>query len=183
MEQLFDKADEYDDMLNQGLKLSGETKEFFLDGRLKLMQKNLPKGFAPKRVLDFGCGIGDTTEVLAQLYPNAQIVGIDTAEDALKHARTNASSNRLSFISVDAFDEKETFDLAYVNGVFHHIPLHLRQQSATTVCNALKPGGYFGYFENNPWNLGTKMVMSRIPFDRDAITLSYLGSPHSSIIS
>ncbi len=24
-------------------------------------------------------------------------------------------------------------------------------------------------FENNPWNPGTRLVMSRIPFDRDAV--------------
>ena len=27
-------------------------------------------------------------------------------------------------------------------------------------------------FENNPWNPGARMVMNRIPFDRDAIMLS-----------
>jgi len=163
-------------MLNQGLKLSGESKEFFMEGRLALMQKNLPTDFAPKRVLDFGCGIGDTTEELANLYPKAEIVGIDTARDALKYATENRSSDRLSYQAVEDFKEKDAFDLAYVNGVFHHIPLHLRGLSAKTVCNALKSGGCFAYFENNPWNPGTRMVMSRIAFDRDAITLNYLES-------
>ena len=37
---------------------------------------------------------------------------------------------------------------------------------------ALKPGGLFAFWENNPWNPGTRYVMSRIPFDRDAITLT-----------
>jgi hypothetical protein len=36
----------------------------------------------------------------------------------------------------------------------------------------LKPGGWFCFWENNPWNPGTRIVMSRIPFDRDAVTLS-----------
>jgi len=176
MEKLFDRAEEYDDMLNQGLKLSGESKEFFLEGRLELMKKHLPDNFSPKRILDFGCGIGDTTEVLAKVFSNAEIVGIDTAEDALAFATKNRSSDRLNYLSVDAFKEEDSFDLAYVNGVFHHIPIHLRETSAKTVCSALKKGGYFAYFENNPWNPGTRMVMNRIPFDRDAITLSYLES-------
>jgi hypothetical protein len=50
--------------------------------------------------------------------------------------------------------------------------LYLRDASAKTVSRALKKGGYFAYFESNPWNPGTKMVMGRIPFDRDAIKLS-----------
>jgi hypothetical protein len=34
------------------------------------------------------------------------------------------------------------------------------------------PRGIFAFWENNPWNPGTRYVMSRIPFDRDAITVS-----------
>jgi hypothetical protein len=36
----------------------------------------------------------------------------------------------------------------------------------------LAPGGLFALWENNPWNPGTRLVMKRIPFDRDAKTLS-----------
>lgn len=37
---------------------------------------------------------------------------------------------------------------------------------------ALRPGGYFAFWENNPWNPGTVAIMRRIPFDRDAIMIS-----------
>ena len=40
------------------------------------------------------------------------------------------------------------------------------------VYRSLVPGGLFSFWENNPWNPGTRYVMSRIPFDRDAITLT-----------
>jgi hypothetical protein len=50
-------------------------------------------------------------------------------------------------------------DLAYCNGVFHHIPL-------------ARAGGLFSFWENNPWSLTTRYVMSRCTFDRDAIMLS-----------
>ena len=40
------------------------------------------------------------------------------------------------------------------------------------VYKSLRPGGIFSFWENNPWNPGTRYVMSRIPFDRDAVTLS-----------
>jgi hypothetical protein len=35
----------------------------------------------------------------------------------------------------------------------------------------LRPGGFFALWENNPWNPGTRWIMRRIPFDRDAIPL------------
>jgi len=64
------------------------------------------------------------------------------------------------------------FDLAFCNGVFHHIPLSERADAVNHVLRSLKPGGIFALWENNPWNPGTRYVMSKIPFDRDAITLA-----------
>ena len=64
------------------------------------------------------------------------------------------------------------FDLAFCNGVFHHIPVDRRQAALQYVLKCLKPGGIFALWENNPYNPGTRYVMSRIPFDRDAIVIS-----------
>jgi SAM-dependent methyltransferase len=63
-------------------------------------------------------------------------------------------------------------DLAYCNGVFHHIPLAQRAQALATVWRALVPGGWFAFWENNPWNPGTRLVMRCVPFDRDAQVIS-----------
>ena len=48
-----------------------------------------------------------------------------------------------------------------------------RAQVVTYIARALRPGGLFALWENNPWNPGTRYVMSRISFDRDAITLTH----------
>jgi SAM-dependent methyltransferase len=60
----------------------------------------------------------------------------------------------------------------YCNGVFHHIEPADRPCALASIHRALMPGGYFAFWENNPWNPGTRLVMHRIPFDRDAKTLS-----------
>ena len=62
--------------------------------------------------------------------------------------------------------------MAFCNGVFHHIVPADRRASAQYVYDALRPGGIFAFWENNTWNPGTRYVMSRIAFDRDAITLT-----------
>ena len=49
-----------------------------------------------------------------------------------------------------------------------------RQQTLAMIRTLLRPRAHLALFENNPWNPGTRMVMRRIPFDRDAIPLSYL---------
>jgi hypothetical protein len=40
-EELFDLSDEYEAMLNQGIRLSGESMFFFLEGRLNLLQEQM----------------------------------------------------------------------------------------------------------------------------------------------
>jgi SAM-dependent methyltransferase len=64
------------------------------------------------------------------------------------------------------------FQLAYCNGVFHHIESERRADALSYLHRSLSPGGYFAFWENNPWNPGTRLVMRRIPFDRDAQLLS-----------
>jgi len=60
----------------------------------------------------------------------------------------------------------------FSNGTFHHIPPAERPGALAFIHRNLKPGGLFALWENNPWNPGTRWIMSRIEFDRDAITLS-----------
>ena len=62
--------------------------------------------------------------------------------------------------------------MVFCNGVFHHILPAERAAAVDYIFHNLRPGGIFAFWENNPWNPGTRYVMSRIPFDRDAITLS-----------
>jgi trans-aconitate methyltransferase len=170
-QNLFDLSNEYDAMLNQGLRLSGEDKSFFLKGRVADLKKKLT-GKTITSILDFGCGIGDSTYYLSEIFPGVTVHGIDTAHNAIIHAREKYPQPQISFELLDEFKGNNEFDLCYVNGVFHHIPLALRAGAVDLIYKALKPEGVLALFENNPWNPGTRMVMSRIPFDKDAITLS-----------
>jgi SAM-dependent methyltransferase len=170
-DNLFDLTEEYSRMLNRGIKLSGEDQVFFINGRLRDLAETMA-GWKPRRILDFGCGLGLTAVALARMFPEAEVLGVDTSERAIRAAQSENGSSRVRFQTLNLFAETAAFDLAYCNGVFHHILPGERLRAATLVRDALKPGGYFALFENNPWNPGTRMVMARIPFDRDAITLS-----------
>ncbi len=170
--RLFDLAGEYDEMLNRGIRLSGENKAFFIAGRVGDLARQLPSNFNPDRILDFGCGIGDTSSFLARTFGNAEVVGVDVADNVLAYASETNGSSRVSFHPPRESFKPGTFDLCYTNGVFHHIHPSERRGTLDEINQAMAPGGYLALFENNPWNIGTHMVMSRIPFDRDARLLS-----------
>ena len=171
-EQLFDRAAEYEVMLNQGISLSGESQEFFISGRIQDIRTQLPRN--PCRILDYGCGTGKSCGQLSEFFPGAYVVGADLSDDALRHAKTHFGSNRVRFVNIADLRQLERFDLCYINGVFHHILPSERQQTLLMIKDLLTPGGHLALCENNPWNPGTRMVMRRIPFDRDAIPLSFL---------
>jgi SAM-dependent methyltransferase len=169
---MFERASEYEALLRQGTRLSGQDRLFFVNGRIADLMAHLPSGFRPRRVLDFGCGLGDASRRLGEVFPDAEVVGADTAASALDWARTHHAGPRVSFDEVATLGARGRFDLCYVNGVLHHVPPDRRAALLDMIVGALAAGGILALFENNPWNPGARMVMRRIPFDRDAVPIS-----------
>lgn len=162
------EASNYDEMLERGLRLSGENKRFFMEGRLARLRDLLPEHHEAKQILDFGCGNGDTSRRLLERFGAVRVVGLDVSTGALDHARQHHASDTTAFFHLDAFSERDTFDLCYSNGTFHHMEPRKRPAVLRRLRGMLRPAGLLAVFENNPWNPGTRLVMRRVPFDRDA---------------
>ena len=174
MESEFDDyARTYDSALNLGLSLSGESKEYFAHQRVRWLAARLSDlGVQPSHVLDYGCGTGGTSpELLEQLHAR-MVVGIDASRESLDVARRVHADPRLQFKTMSDLEPSGQFEVAYCNGVFHHVEPEQRLDALGYVHRSLSKGGYFGLWENNPWNPGTRLVMRRVPFDRDAKLLS-----------
>lgn len=171
---LFDAyATDYDAALAQGISVSGEGKDFFAQGRTAWLARRLHQlGEHPQTVLDFGCGTGSATPFLLGMPGIISVVGMDVSATSIETARKQHGSARASFQTLQTSTPAAQTDLAFCNGVFHHIPLAERAAAMRFIHQSLRPGGLFAFWENNPWNPGTRLVMSRIPFDRDAITLT-----------
>jgi SAM-dependent methyltransferase len=168
-----DYAGNYDSALNQGLSLSGESREYFAHERVRWLAARLADlGVQPFHVLDYGCGTGGTSpELLAQLHAR-MVVGVDASRESLNVARTVHADPRLQFKTMSDLEPSGEFEVVYCNGVFHHVEPEQRLDALAYVHRSLSEGGYFSFWENNPWNPGTRLVMRRIPFDRDAKLLS-----------
>jgi len=163
-------ASDYDAALDRGISLSGEGKDFFARGRVEWLRQFVDRDNLD-RVLDYGCGTGSTSPLFQSILGARSVIGVDTSKEEIAIASRSAGSG-ITFSTIDDVEPKADVDLAYCNGVFHHIPVAKRANAMTYVWNSLRPGGIFSFWENNPWNPGTRLVMSRIPFDRDAILVS-----------
>jgi SAM-dependent methyltransferase len=165
-------AEDYEEALERGVGLSGEDSSFFAEGRVAWVGHRLAElGLTVPRLLDFGCGTGSTAPLLLDLPGAEHVLGTDVSKGLLDVARRDHGADQVDFALLGS-PPPGCIDLAYCNGVFHHIPPAERGDAVDYVWSALRSRGLFALWENNPWNPATRLVMRRIPFDRDAITLS-----------
>lgn len=77
------------------------------------------------RVLDAGCGSAETTRVLADNHPDAQVVGLDFSDAVRVAARGSESMSNLHFVQADVANppfRAGTFSKVLSLGVLHHTP-------------------------------------------------------------
>ena len=168
-------AARYDEALAAGLSVTGEDKDYYARGRMHWLAGRLRAlGIStPETVLDFGCGLGNATPLFLELLGARRVVGVDVSDGLLDRAREAfAGEPRASFHTIAAHEAPASADLAFVNGVFHHIPVADRAEALRYVRRTLRPGGVFAFWENNPWNPGTRYILSRVSFDENAITIT-----------
>lgn len=163
------EEDEYNHALDRGLRVSGEARDYFARSRATFLAERLQRlGKRPGSVLDFGCGSGASTRILWDVLDGPEMVGVDPSERLLQSARATYESPGLRFASPSELTAETKFDLAFCNGVFHHIAPHDRAAAIRYVREALRQGGLLALWENNPWSPAARYVMSRIPFDKNA---------------
>ena len=91
-------------------------------------------------VLDAGCGSGRVTAMLLERLPNGRVIGVDSSEEMVEHARA-ALGDRATLLVGDLveLDLDAPVDAVFSNAVFHWIRDHDRLFERLFA--ALKPGG------------------------------------------
>ena len=170
-------APNYDSALSEGLSVSGEGKEYFARRRIEWLDRQLKQiGEKPLNVMDYGCGTGSSTPYFFEILNVRSVIGVDSSFESIKIAQQTYGCANSQFLQPKDYSPSEELDLLFCNGVFHHIPPNERDKAVNFLHRSVRRGGLLGFWENNPWNPGTRLVMKRIPFDRDAITLTALES-------
>jgi trans-aconitate 2-methyltransferase len=93
----------------------------------------------PRRVIDIGCGPGNSTEILLARYPEAEIIGLDSSPEMLAAARRRLPA--VSFVEADVagWTPQPSADLLFSNATFQWVRGHgevLKRLLAT-----MRPGG------------------------------------------
>ncbi len=123
------------------------------------------------RVLDVGCGIGLVDQELARGV--GELCGADVSLKSLEFARSRASGAH--FVRYDGaklpFGDA-SFDVVFASCVLHHVPPNLRVAFIAEMLRPLRRNGLVVIIEHNPVNPVTRRIVSRCPFDTDAVLLT-----------
>ncbi len=172
-------AGNYSTELNKWLAVTGESVDYYAEQRVLHLARRLKQlDMTPTNILDFGCGTGTATPYFLRHLAVGSVLGIDVSEESLQTASLQFAGLPASFTNISRFEPRGDVDLVFCNGVFQHIPPADRMDALRLIYRALRGRGLFAFWENNPWNPGTQWIMSRVPFDRDAIKISPLEARH-----
>jgi len=162
----FDRyASRYEALHAASVGASGEGAEYFAAYKLRALRRfALP---AHARVLDYGCGVGSLTQLLAAAYD--EVHAFDPSPACLARARERASA--ATFHNSDDQVPRGYFDAVVLACVLHHVAPTGRADLVSRLASRLKPGGRLFVYEHNPLNPLTRRAVAQCEFDEDAILL------------
>ncbi|MGG7177425.1 methyltransferase domain-containing protein [Clostridium paraputrificum] len=95
----------------------------------------------PRKIIDIGCGPGNSTEVLAKRFPNAYVLGVDSSSDMIEQGKRdypNLDFNKCD-VGSDLSKLDKDFDIVFSNACIQWIPNH--NQLLNNLIGLLKRGG------------------------------------------
>jgi trans-aconitate 2-methyltransferase len=118
---------------------------------------------SPGKIVDIGCGPGNSTRTLRRRWPESGILGLDYSEAMIAKARQDYPDQRWEVGDAAAFDAREEYDLVFSNATLQWIPNH--EDLVPRLFRGVKRGGALAVqipmFKTMPVNLAIEAVAER----------------------
>jgi trans-aconitate 2-methyltransferase len=116
---------------------------------------------SPARIVDLGCGPGNSTALLCARFPAARVTGVDNSPDMLRAAR--AALPEVEWIEADlaSYRTAEPVDLLFANAVLHWLPDHA--QLFPRLLAQLAPGGVLAVQMPHNYHEPSHRLMRELP--------------------
>jgi ubiquinone/menaquinone biosynthesis C-methylase UbiE len=114
---------------------------------IKALYGRLYAGEKPKHILDIGTGVGPGALALAQLFPEAEVIGVDLGAHFLRFARGMAERQGITNVrfykqhAAQTVFEDESFDIVVLSYVLHEMPSWESAKIVNEMRRLLKPKG------------------------------------------
>jgi len=163
-------ADEYHDVHSRNIAITGEGPEYFAEYKIAdlagfVRQRGLPAA----KVLDFGCGIGNSVPYFRKYFPVSDISCADVSTRSIEIAKTRFPGGETYLLIDDGIPlESGSQDIVFSACVFHHIPHDAHRHWLDELRRVTRPGGVLAIFEHNPFNPLTVRAVNTCPLDVNA---------------
>ena len=117
----------------------------------------------PARVIDLGCGPGNSTALLAARWPDAGLEGLDSSADMLKQARASGVPATWTLADLAAWTPQAPYDVIFSNATLQWLP----DQAALfpRLMSFVKPGGVFAFQVPVNFNAPSHVLMRETAAD------------------
>ena len=178
--------------------LTKETRQkFFASGEahvdtiFSIVKQSLDPSFAPRRALDFGCGVG---RLLIPIAARCQeVVGVDVSPSMLAEARRNCDEAGVTNVRLVQGDDEVSgvsgqFDLVHSYIVLQHIPVDRGERIVRRLASLIGEDGV-GVIQA-PYTTGRKEILGRtiywarmhLPGARQILNLALRRSPSAPVM-
>lgn len=93
----------------------------------------------PSRIVDLGCGAGNSTAALRNRWPASSIVGVDSSEEMLGEAKQADDGTVWVKDDIASWQPDEPFELVFSNAALQWLPDH--SELIPRLLQAVTPGG------------------------------------------
>lgn len=80
----------------------------------------------PEKIIDIGCGPGNSTRILNLRWPDSKIVGADNSPAMIEKAKKDYPEQEWRILDAGTHEFNETFDIVFSNATLQWIPDHSR---------------------------------------------------------
>jgi SAM-dependent methyltransferase len=163
-------ADEYHNQHKSNIAITGEDPEYFAEYKIAdLATLVKDKSLSSTRILDFGCGIGNSVPFFRKHFASSELSFADVSSRSIEIAQTRfPGPEQYALIDHRIPIEANSQDIAFSACVFHHIPHEEHEHWLSELLRVTRPGGLLVIYEHNPLNPLTLHAVNTCPIDVNA---------------
>jgi len=116
---------------------------------------------APKRIIDIGCGPGNSTLALKNRWPNAEITGLDSSPAMI--AQASKTDRDIQWVCADASSDLSglgKFDIVFSNAAIQWMPQH--EKLLPDLFSMLEDGGVLAVQVPNTTNMPVQTALNSL---------------------
>ena len=157
-----DFASNYENYISDSFGIIDNDVSYYHSAKAKIAKSELD--YTPKKILDFGCGIGLMIKFLIENFHYSKFFAYDASTKSLEYIKKKYPKVNC----IETLNTKERFDLIFISNVVHHVKNSERNDLFKKIYNLLTEDGSLLIYEHNPYNPIALRAVANCEFDTDA---------------